>query len=141
MIANTAFLINTAPSATRCNRCKRVTLSGLDAGMPYSVDALPLTLEGELHARLAGRPVYRLIAGFVAYREAVHVRPGNDYPVIAAHRCTPVVPAHIAGAHVPDFLALTEPPKPAEAWPTLLEPDPTTNTLKPAPPIDLPPPF
>lgn len=139
MIANTQYLINRAPSATRCHRCKRVTLSGIDCGMPYHVDAYPLTLEGELHARLAGAPVYRLIAGFITYREAVHI--ADDYPVIAEHRCTPVVPADIAIPHIPAFLALTEPPRPAEEWPSLLELDPDTNTLRPVPPVDPPPPF
>lgn len=141
MIANTQYLINTMPSVARCNRCKRVTLSGLDAGMPYAVDAIPLTLIGELHARQAGRAMYRLIAGYVTYREAVHIRPGYDYPVIAAHRCTPVEPGHVAAEHVPELMRMTEPPRPTEEWPSLLELDPITNTLKPVPPVDQPPPF
>lgn len=136
MAANTAYLINIAPSATRCHQCKRVTLSGLDCGMPYNVDALPLTPQGELHARLAGRPVYRLIAGFIAYREAEHIRPGNNHPVVAQHACAPVLLEHIAALHVPTLLRLTEPPTAAEPWPTLLELDPATNTLRPVPPND-----
>lgn len=141
MVANTQHLINTAPTATRCHRCKRVTLSGLDCGMPYNVDAVPLTLEGELHARLADRAMYRLIAGFVAYREAVHIRPDSRHPVMASHSCTPIDPTHIAAEHVGEFLRLTEPPRPVEQWPTLLEIDPTTNSWKPALHADLVPPF
>lgn len=138
MIANTQYLINTTPSPTRCHRCRTVTLSGLDCGMPYMVDALPLTLQGELHARLAGRALYRLVAGYITYREAVHIHPDATHPVIASHKCTPVDPTHIASEHVPTFLRLTEPPRPIEPYPTLLEVDPATNTLRP---IDSAPPF
>ena len=103
-------LISTPPNRSWCNNCGRLTLSGLDAGVPYTVDAAPLTLLGEIQARLAGRVTYRLVAGFIWYRELSDIQAGKSQPVLAEHSCDPIQPEHVDPAHIAAVLPLTADP-------------------------------
>lgn len=114
MTAPSRHLVTTTPRRATCGRCKRVVLEGIADGMPYRVDALPLTLTGEVHARIAGHMTYRLLTGRLIHRDqydiALDARTGRP-PVAATHTCTPVDPSHIDPTHAATFAALTtEPP-------------------------------
>lgn len=108
-------LITTAPRRSTCDRCKRVVLDGIADGMPYRADAIPLNALGEVHARLAGRNCYRLLASRLVHRDhhdiANDTRRGRP-PVAAAHSCAPIDPAHVDPAHVAAFVGLTSDPTP-----------------------------
>jgi hypothetical protein len=71
-------------------------LDGLDQGLPYRVEALPLNIIGELVAHFSGRSSYRRVASvFMVRREqwnimtdAVKGRP----LVLADHSCVAPIP-------------------------------------------------
>lgn len=110
MIAPSRHLVTTAPRRDTCPRCKRVVLDGLADGWPYRVDALPLTLTGEVQARIAGLMTYRLRAGRLTRRDQYDVALDDRHgrpPVSATHNCAPIDPSHIDPAHIATFAALT----------------------------------
>lgn len=88
-------LVSTKPSRSHCHLCGRPTLCGLDTGVSYTVDLVPLTVAGELTARLQERSTYRLEAGFVMYRGLSDIRATATAPVLATHSCTPINLEHI----------------------------------------------
>lgn len=102
-------LVTTPPRRVTCARCRRIVLEGIEMGAPYSVDAIPLNLPGELDARLHGRTTYRVLAGRLALREPTDIAADTSKgrpAVCATHSCTPVNPAHIDPAHAGTFLGL-----------------------------------
>jgi hypothetical protein len=95
--------VTTWPRRATCHHCGRLVLDGIAEGHPYRVDPAPLTLAGELAARLAGRLTYWLLAGHVTLRfpeaiaaETLSTRP----PVFAAHDCSPLDPTAISLEHI-----------------------------------------
>lgn len=73
-------------------------LTGIDEGMPYRVDIIPLTIAGEIQARLTGRRMYALQAGYVCYRDGGRMTLDAKYghpAVLANHRCGEPL-AHLA---------------------------------------------
>ena len=88
-------LISTKPSRSHCPNCGRPTLCGLDGGISYAVDLVPLNLHGELHARIAGYITYRLESGYVMYRGLADINAPVTAPVLAGHNCDPINPEHI----------------------------------------------
>jgi hypothetical protein len=96
--------VTTWPRRGRCPQCGRLVLDGIEEGLPYRVTPIPLTLHGELAARLAGAATYRLIAGTIVRRtpeDTAAETPGTRPPVYAWHRCASVDPHHISIAHIP----------------------------------------
>ncbi len=110
MIPSSRHLVTTTPRKARCNQCRRTVLDGIEMGAPYRVDAIPITVEGELHARLRGLLTYRILARRIALREALDIAADHTKgrpPVCAVHDCTPVNPGHIDARHVGAFSAIT----------------------------------
>jgi hypothetical protein len=87
-------LVTSRPVTRRCPRCRRLQLVGLDEGLPYRVDPVPLTLHAELNARLAGRHSFQIIAGTLAHRNQHRINHDitrGRPPVFVEHHChTPV---------------------------------------------------
>jgi hypothetical protein len=62
-------------------------LAGIDEGLPYSVDPLPLTTEGELIAALQGRETYGWYMGHATYRNDSRIARRPRPVVLAKHQC------------------------------------------------------
>ncbi|MFB9432782.1 hypothetical protein [Streptoalloteichus tenebrarius] len=108
----------TRPTPTPCPRCGRLHLTGLDEGVPYRVDPAPITLSAELHARLAGRRTYALIAGRLALRTPSRIRGDHRGrpPVLPAHQCAhPVTPDQVEVDQVVAVARLLAPKRTAPA--------------------------
>jgi len=106
---NFEHAVCTWPRLTICHRCNRQVLDGLDAGMAYRVDVIPLTLEGEVCARLNDQRTYRIASRHVFLRELPDIHAtsdGNRPPVVAEHICAPIDTRHISQADTPDVIAL-----------------------------------
>lgn len=100
--------IHKPPTLSDC-RCGSKTIDGIDSGVPYRVDGIPLNLKGELQARITGRVTYRAVRkpGFtsVVYRTAHDIKTETGGPVVAQHTCTGIKTEHIS---VPDIAAMRE---------------------------------
>lgn len=80
------------PVATECPRCGRIVLDGLDDGIPYRVDPLPVTIGAEAKARACGRYSYSL-DGTPRLRDLHRVtRDQNRLPVLLDHDCSELNP-------------------------------------------------
>jgi hypothetical protein len=109
-------LVSTTPRRATCPRCRRTVLDGIDFGTPYRVDAIPLTLTGELAARLEERGTYRLQAERFVRREHLDIAADTERgrpAVCAAHSCAPVNPSHVDAQHVAAFIDLVVEKSPA----------------------------
>lgn len=83
-------LVSRRPRCRPCPRCGRLTLWGLDEGVPFRVEPLPLTINAEIKAILAGLVTYGLCAGYVTFRDDQRIRIDTKWgrpPVVATHRC------------------------------------------------------
>lgn len=101
--------VTTWPRKNHCHRCGRLTLDGLDEGLPYRIDPAPLTTEGELIARFTGNNTYRLLAAHIVARTIENITtetPTTRPPVYATHQCEPINPHHIVTEHIPNTQAL-----------------------------------
>lgn len=90
---DTKYLISKRVHQSKCFKCKRVVLEGLDTGIPYRLDPIPLTVYGELVALMGRRRSYRLLPGALfSVREAVQMKSeqwiGRPL-VLADHLCIP----------------------------------------------------
>lgn len=97
------YFVSTWPRRSTCPRCTRLVLDGLDDGQPYRIDPAPLTVAGELAARLTNRWTYRLVAGHLVLRwpETITAEtPDTRPPVFAQHNCSPLDPAVISPQHI-----------------------------------------
>lgn len=106
---NSSHLVTTTPRRATCHRCRRVVLEGVEMGAPYRVDAIPLTLAGELAARLEHRNTYRVLAGRIALREPLDIAADTTRgrpPVCATHSCAPINPSHVDPTHAARFAEL-----------------------------------
>lgn len=96
-------LISRGPSVRDCQRCGCTVLAGIDEGIPYRVDTVPLNATGELTARLDGRTPYAFIAQQCTYRDISRMGTDAKYgrpPVLATHRCGTPLAGHVATEHV-----------------------------------------
>lgn len=103
-------LVTTWPRRAVCSYCGRLVLEGLDLGVPYRVDAIPLTLTAEVKARLIGRRTYGIVSRHVFLRGMVDITAaaGTDGPpVVTDHTCAPVDVGDIAQEHVAELIAMT----------------------------------
>jgi hypothetical protein len=103
------FLITTPPTPILCNNCNRIILNGLEAGMPYRIDPIPINVAGELAALTEGRLTYRMIAGQIVHRAAPDMRTQPRPLVMRPHTCTPIDPSHIDTPKAPLMLAYLNP--------------------------------
>lgn len=97
--------VTTWPRRTTCPRCRRVVLDGIEEGLPYRIDPVPLTLPGELHAQLTGNRTYWQLANHIVRRTTENITaetPGTRPPVYAWHQCQPPDLIHISAQHIPD---------------------------------------
>lgn len=82
------YLISTPAEPKTCRTCRAPILSGLDAGLPTTVDAQPINPAGELDALIQGRWTYgRLRDGSLQHREPSTIAAGATRPVYVEHRC------------------------------------------------------
>lgn len=83
-------LISRRPRCRICARCGRLQLLGIDEGLPYRVEPIPLTLDAEIKALMVGRITYGIHAGYVCHRTegrmTLDVKYGRP-PVLATHKC------------------------------------------------------
>jgi hypothetical protein len=98
------IFITSRPKPEPCPRCGRLQLIGLDEGLAYRVEPVPLHAHAELAARLDGRSTYGVIAGRLAYRDQDRItgdRRRGRPPVVATHSCVrPTPPAEVDAAHI-----------------------------------------
>jgi hypothetical protein len=73
-------------------------LAGIDEGLPYSIDPLPLTTEGELIAALQGRWTYAWYMGHATYRSEGRITRRPRPAVLAKHQCGQGLIAYIETA-------------------------------------------
>lgn len=86
-------LISRRPQATQCPRCLRIMLVGIDEGVPFKVEPVPLTVSAEIKARMEGRKTFSTSAGYVAHRSASRMKSDLKYgrpAVFATHNCKTV---------------------------------------------------
>lgn len=89
-------LISRRPRCRPCANCKRLQLLGIDEGLPFRVEPLPLTVGAEIAALMVGRVTYGIHVGYVCHR--TEGRIGLDKfngrpPVVATHKCQIIVNA------------------------------------------------
>ena len=85
-----AHLISRRPRCRTCEQCGRLQLLGIDEGIPYRVEPLPLTIQAEIRAIIGGRITYGAHVGYVCMRNegrmTLDVKWGRP-PVFATHKC------------------------------------------------------
>lgn len=67
---------------------------GIDEGVPFRVEPLPLTVDAEIKALISGRVTYGVHAGYVCFRDQGRMaldRKWGRPPVVATHRCDVVI--------------------------------------------------
>lgn len=98
------IFITSKPKPEPCLRCGRLQLVGLDEGLAYRVEPVPLHAHAELAARIAGRSTYAVIAGRLAYRDQDRItgdRHRGRPPVFATHSCArPTPPVDVDAPHI-----------------------------------------
>lgn len=63
---------------------------GIDEGVPYRVEPLPLTVQAEIKAIIDGRSTYGAYVGYVCYRNEGRMKLDIKWgrpPVFATHKC------------------------------------------------------
>jgi hypothetical protein len=104
------IFITSRPKPEQCQRCGRLQLIGLDEGVAYRVEPVPLHAHAELAARLAGRNTYAVIAGQLAYRDQDRITGDRRHgrpPVVATHSCVrPTPPGDVDTSHIATVTAL-----------------------------------
>lgn len=69
-------------------------LAGVDEGLPYRVDILPVTVHAEIEALRAGRRTYAVNGDYVTHRNAVRMKGDavrGRPAVLATHDCHAIV--------------------------------------------------
>src|SRR6266705_2630463 len=91
--AVSGYLISTPARLAPCEGCGNHILACRSGGFRTCADPGPLSLAGEITARLAGRDIYDVITLglprrlYLEYRDLTRVICGRNYPVVAAHEC------------------------------------------------------
>jgi hypothetical protein len=92
-------LLCEAPVLAQCEGCGRRVLRGIDQGLLYKVDPLPINETGELVAKLNNRSSYRIIGDrLLTFRDHFNIsqdRLKNRPAVLASHICGPVNLAYL----------------------------------------------
>jgi hypothetical protein len=106
-------LISRRPVLQVCARCRCYQLVGIDEGIPFRLDTVPLTVAGEIWAVMGNRRTYGLhVNGHATIRTAGRITLDAKYKrpvVLAAHRCHAVPdPALIDMPHVPVIAGLVD---------------------------------
>ncbi len=86
MKVNTA-IVNRRPTRNKCMRCKADVATGVGQGIPYRVDMVPLTAQGELVAKLDKRDTFSVIYGQLRYRTVHEMKKKSRAMVWASHKC------------------------------------------------------
>lgn len=87
-------LISRRPRCRPCPKCGRLNLLGIDEGVPFRVEPLPLTVQGEIRALLNGQITYGIHAGYVCFRDQGRMTLDAKWgrpPVCATHKCDFVI--------------------------------------------------
>lgn len=87
-------LVDRRPKQRECRRCRRIYLEGIDEGVPYRVDILPLSIAGELDALRCGRRTYAIQGDYVCHRNAMRMRGDarrGRPAILASHSCHEIV--------------------------------------------------
>lgn len=104
------------PTATLCPRCGRIVLDGLDDGIPYRLDPLPVTIATETVARNQRGYSYSLIDGLPRLRDVNRVkRDLGTRPVLLEHDCAPLDAATVDPRFIETVRTLTANAVPADA--------------------------
>lgn len=110
---------------TRCPKCSRAVLSGLDsdtAGFPVMCDPHEIDTNGELVALALNLRTYTLTRAMTSSgksawnldpREACGIRAGQRTALVAQHRCGIAIPP-AAVSHLPAWLTRRAQPVPAD---------------------------
>src|SRR5438067_2808555 len=83
-------LISRRPACRPCPRCRCLMFTGIDEGVPYRTDIIPLSIHGEMAALLTGRKTFGLHGGYLCHRDAGRMTLDVTYgrpAVFANHRC------------------------------------------------------
>lgn len=104
------FLITTAPSLTKCSRCRRMVLAVTINGFDRHVDPAALNQMGELAALMSGRKSYELHGELLVHRTVAKLGSPRvaGLPVMAEHACQAVSPAHCDQEVMEQALALVK---------------------------------
>jgi hypothetical protein len=86
------FWRETPAAPWRCHRCGAAGVEAVAEGVRCRVDAIPVTIPGELHARLNGKQSYELRGRFLIVREPERIRGGKRGPVLVDHKCGSPIP-------------------------------------------------
>ena len=92
-------LTDRKPQPQQCHKCSRMVLAGVDAGIPYAVEPLPLTVDAEMQAIRGGRRTYAIQGDYVTHRSLARIRGDltrGRPAVLAEHDCADVSETGIA---------------------------------------------
>ncbi len=94
-------LITKQPDITTCRDCGVFTLSGIESGVPYTVDTWPCTALYELAVRQLGKASYCLVRGELRFHNVDMINAhGDSVPVVTDHVCGTPDPSYVAPAHI-----------------------------------------
>lgn len=117
-------LIDTAPVAGTCPRCRVAVLVATTSGLSVAVDPLPLTTTGELEAVCNAAHSYGLVDGVLVHRSVQHIHADRHRArpaVLATHHCDRPVPAsHIDTGHAPKISSYLAEPAAADTEATAM---------------------
>lgn len=109
-------LVTQGPKAVFCRRCGRIVLDGLDDGVPYRLDPLPVTIAAERVARTARRYSFSVIDGSPRLRDLHRVRMDlNTRPVLLEHSCEPLDATTVDARFIQSIKGVTAGAVPSDA--------------------------
>lgn len=106
-----------------CPRCHVRQFVGVAEGLPFKVDPIPVTIKGELVARLQERWTYGVNFGIrkLFYRDDIRMRHIPRGAVLADHKCGKELYDHVEIPYIRPINDLVERLKPREPEPEILE--------------------
>jgi hypothetical protein len=93
-MSGSSFWRQSPAAPWRCPRCGAAGIRAIAEGVPCRLDAVPVSLLGELHARLAGKQSYELRGSFLICREPERIAGGARGPILVEHKCGNPIPVH-----------------------------------------------
>lgn len=94
---------------TKCCNCGVSLFVGIGEGIPYKIDPVPITVQGELMARMQGRLTLGMDYGYhFYYRDELRMRLKPRPAVVTEHKCGLVLFDHVDIEWIPTFTRIVD---------------------------------